>query len=142
MKRSITVLLSVLMIAALMLSGCSKESEPKTLESVVNSDSSIAEDITSSTEGSGVTVDIKENTVTYTYDFANIESITDEVVAQEEFVNQIETALAGQESTFVGVAKTCEEETGVNGVLVKVIYKYKDKELVSSTYDVNGKVED
>lgn len=134
MKRYITLFLSVLVITALLLAGCSKGSETKTLESIVNSDEEVAETIQSSADSSGVVVDVKENTITYTCDISSFDGVTEEIVSDEAFAASFQTSLEAQKDTFVGVCKTLEEDTGIKGVVVKVVYTYGDKEVASASF--------
>ncbi len=134
MKRYVAIALSVVMAAALLLAGCGKESEPKTVESIVSSNDEIASTIKSGAEESGVNVDIKGNTITYSYDISTIDGITDELVEGEEFVKSLEDSLSSQKNSFAGICKTIEEKAEIEGVVVEVVYTYKDKELANVSY--------
>ena len=134
MKKYVAVALSVVMAAALLLVGCGKESEPKTVESIVNSNDEVASTIKSGADESGVQVDVKDNTITYSYDISTVDGITDELAESEEFVKSLENSLSSQKSSFANICKTIEENAEIEGVVVTVVYKYKDKELANVSY--------
>ena len=132
-KRPVTLVLSLLTITALLITGCTKESAPKTVESIVNSDEQIASTIKGGADESGVNVDIKDNNITYSYDISSVDGITEEMLENEEFSKSLQTSLDGQKTHLAGICKSIEEQAGLEGVVVKVVYTYGDKEILSTT---------
>ena len=133
LKEAATLVVSVVTITALLLTGCNKSSEPKTVESLINSNEDIARTIQGGAQESGVNVDIKENTITYSYDISSVDGVTEELLKDEDYVKMFETSLESQKP---GLAKNCaeiEKIAGIEGVVIKVVYTYGDKEVVSTT---------
>ena len=65
------------------------------------------------------TVDVKENTLTYTYEYdQTFDSSTMALMKTE-----MEKAMSSMDSTFESVVDTLEEGSGIDGITVKVIYK-------------------
>lgn len=133
MNKIFTFIMAMLMTASLLMTGCAK-SEPKTLEDIVSTDEEVAEEINKGAADSGIQVDIKDNTVTYTYDISSVEGVTDEMIEDEEFVQSFQKSLDSQASAFADVCASLEKKTGISGVLVNVVYLYGDKEIAKSTY--------
>lgn len=135
MKKYISVVLSLLISISMMLTACSNvEREPDTLESLVSSNQEVAGEINKSAEESGISVDVKDNTVTYTYDVSNVDGVTDEMIEDEDFIKSFQTSLDAQGPSFRDVCSDLEEKTGIQGVSVHVVYLYKDKEIASATF--------
>lgn len=134
MKKFATVLISVLTVSTLILVSCTKESEPKTVESLIKSSDEVATMIQGGASDAGVNVDIKDNAITYSYDMSNVDGVTEEMIANEDFLNSIKTSLDSQKTSNGGICKTIEEKMGIEGVTIKVIYSYGDKELASAEY--------
>ena len=132
-KKATTVFISVLTVTAMLLAGCTKESEPKTVETIVNSNDDIASTIKGAADDSGVKVDIQGNTITYSYDISSVDGITEEMIGDEDFVKSLETSLGAQKSSLANVCTSIKEKKKIEGVVVKVIYSYGDKEIVSTT---------
>ncbi len=115
-KRNLSaavILLSILL--ALMLAGCSQQ--PKTLADAINSDEEARQTI-ESLNSDGLEVAIEENTVVYTYTYP--ETYAPEMV--ELIKPEAEKMLGNQASVFESLASTLEEETGISGIGVRVIY--------------------
>ena len=134
MKKFVAVVVSTLTVAALLLVGCTKESEPKTVESIVNSNEDVAATIQSGADDAGVKIDIKDNTITYSYDISNVDGITDKMMEDEDFVKSIEDSFAVQKDSLANVCKKIEEKADIENVIVKVIYTYNDKEVASTSF--------
>ena len=108
-KKATTVFISVLTVTAMLLAGCSKDSAPKTVESIVNSNEDVATTIKGAADESGVKVDIKDNTITYTYDISSVDGITEEMIGDENFVKSLETSIAGQKTSLANICTSIEE---------------------------------
>lgn len=133
MKKFTAGLVSLLIGVALLLGGCADKT-PKTLEEVVASNEQIAAEISQGTDDSGIQIDIKGNTVTYSYDISSVDGVTEEMLEKEDFLKSFQTSLDAQASTFANVCSTLEEKTGIEGISVNVIYTYGDKEIANATY--------
>lgn len=69
-----------------------------------------------------MTIEIKENQIIYTYTFA--QQLDEDIVEASQ--EQIESSMSSFASTFENIASSCEEETKIKGVTVKVNYLNKD----------------
>lgn len=145
MKKSITVLLSALTVAALLFVGCTKEPEPKTVESIVSSNDDVASTIQSGASEEGVNIDIKENTITYSFDISNIDGVTEELLEDEDYIKSLEDSIDEQKDLHANVCKKIEEKADIEGVIVNVLYTYKGKEVAGASFtsaDVTGEESD
>ncbi|MDD6647942.1 MAG: DUF4854 domain-containing protein [Firmicutes bacterium] len=124
------VIISLMIVMIIMLSGCA--SQPATLEEYISNDEearTTLESVSSSTEG--LEVDVEDNTIIYTYTYDNtLDSSMIESVSQ-----QLEKTIDSSESTFRSMADTLEEESGIDGITIRVIYLNNDgTELVNKEY--------
>lgn len=110
-----SLILSLIMAMAIMFSGCG--SSPTTLEEYVNSDSE-AQEMIDSMSSSGMTIDITDNTLTYTYTYN--QTFDDDIISQ--MAPEMEKTMDSMSSTFEGVAQTLEEGSEIEGITVKVVY--------------------
>lgn len=110
-----SLILSLIMAMAIMFSGCG--SSPTTLEEYVNSDSE-AQEMIDSMSSSGMTIDITDNTLTYTYTYD--QTFDDDIISQ--MAPEMEKTMNSMSSTFEGVAQTLEEGSEIEGITVKVVY--------------------
>lgn len=127
-RKLISGLLIVMLIAmAALFTGCG---EPASLEEWINSDSEAAATLEEmSTDELDVTVE--GNTLVYTYTYAQVidASLVDAVR------QQLDETITNSSSTFTSVADTLEEESGIDGIEVKVIYLNGDgSELLNKTF--------
>lgn len=94
-----------------------------TLEDFVNSDDEVKASIDELNDSEeGMVVEIKGNVVVYTYTFT--EYI--EPDAAEDMREQFATSIEEVAPTFEGVAQGLEEESGIDGISVRVIYLNTD----------------
>lgn len=92
--------------------------ETETLEKYVNNNSDVQAQINSlSTDN--MTVDVVDNTLTYTYTYSQI---IDEA-AVSDISLELEHAMASAETQFKDIRNTLEEESGIDGITVKVVYE-------------------
>ena len=110
-----SLILVLIMAISIVFSGCG--GGPSTLEEYIASDSTAQEQIDSLSTG-GMDVDITGNTLTYTYTYS--QTFDDDTVNQIK--PQIENIMSSQGSTFESISKTLEEESGIEGITVKVVY--------------------
>ncbi|MCR5640746.1 MAG: DUF4854 domain-containing protein [Lachnospiraceae bacterium] len=133
MKKLGTVL-AMAVTAMTLLVGCGA---PANLEEAVANDKEAKEQIDSMASESGVAIDIKENTLTYTYDLGM--ELDDE--QKEAVVEQLDASIASNDSVFVDIAKSLEDETGVSGVQVVVTYTDSNGNAIySATYNSTERV--
>ena len=131
----------MLAIVALLLSGCSGNKTPDTIESLVNSDEELATSIQKQAEAVGCDMDIKDNIITYTFDISTVDGITEELIRSDEFVESLKASIESQDEALSEFCKSVEKETDVEGVVLNVIYKFGDKEIVSSTFSASDQTE-
>lgn len=114
-KITITgILLSLLLAMSLLLAGCGG---PANLQEYISSDEELAQEI-ESYSSSGMTIDVTENTLTYTYKY---DQTFDESTAAA-VGTELEKAMASMGSTFESVKQTLVDETGFEDIVVKIVY--------------------
>ncbi len=89
-----------------------------TFEEYVNADANLQKQLGEIAESNGLEITIKENVMTYIYQFE--ETYDEEQMAA--MMPAIESALAGYQETFSGMAKDLEKATGVSGIKIVVTY--------------------
>lgn len=94
-------------------------------------------------EQAKVTIDVKDNDLIYYYDYSLTSEYTKEQIMTDAVKESIDTSLHNEEmiTNFVNMVTTLEDETGISGIQVYVIYGYEDDVLVSHIYDKNGLVD-
>lgn len=138
-KSLISVIVMMVLLMALIMSSCEKK--PESLEEFVNSNEDSMEDIQKTADESGLKVEIKGNEVTYSYDISDYEGMTEEIAKGDQMKKALEDALNDASDTFTGLCGDLEEESGIEGVTIKVNYTYKDENLITTVYDKSGIVE-
>ena len=133
MKRTVTVLLSVLTISALLFAGCTRETEPKTVETIINTNEKVSEAVNAVAKDTGVDLLIEGNTITYTYDISKVDGITEEMMDDEEFIDSLKTTLKSHEEILANTCKTIEDEAEIEGVQAVARLTYGDKSVVDIT---------
>lgn len=124
------LILTMILAMAVTFAGCGGGGDTKTLEDYVNSDSEAMDQI-DALQQDGMEVNIKGNTVTYTYTFPD----TYEGSNVDLMKSSLEGAMKEAGSEFTKVSDTLEEESGVKEVTIKVVYLNGDgSELYSSEY--------
>ncbi len=130
-SKLFTVALALVMMLSmtLMLTSCG---EPSTLEEYLAEDAELQEQLdTLAASQQDMTVEIKGNQILYTYTMP--QQIEEDLL--EDVKAQFEKAMEGYGSTFEGIASTCEEQTKIKGVTVKVSYLNNDgSEIFSQEY--------
>lgn len=112
LKIAIVSLTIILMLA---FAGCGSAS---TLEEYINSDSEAMEQIETLSENSGLEVNIKDNTLTYTYKFD--QTFTDDQL------KLIKTSTETMDSSMEQLVVSLEDESGISDVTIVVEYLDKD----------------
>ena len=137
-KKESKVLALILMLAmvlsvSMLMTSCG---EPATLEEYVAENADLQEQLDSLAKSqNGMTVEIKENQILYTYTMPQQieEDLLDDVKAQ------FEETMESYGSTFEGIASTCEEQTKISGITVKVSYLNNDgSEIYSQEYSAKS----
>lgn len=109
------VLAIVLMIAlAFTFASCGK----KTLETYVNENDEVKQEIENVGSGTGLDLTIKDNTVTYTYKY-DVTYKDDQIKVMKE---SLEKAITRSESTFQSIISQLEKETEIDGISVVIEY--------------------
>lgn len=110
-----SLIMSMLLAMSLLLAGCG--GGPANLQEYINSDEELAQEIESYST-SGMTIDVTENTLTYTYKY---DQTFDESTAAL-MTTELEKAMSSMSSTFENVRDTLVEETGFEDIVVKIVY--------------------
>ena len=88
------LLLMLALSAAVFMTACKGGTqEPQTLEDFAKNNENIQESIDSAATDSNVVVEIKGNDIIYTFDLANMEEYTNELVHNEQVVGNLQKAL-------------------------------------------------
>lgn len=116
LKKILTsgIILSLILAMAVAFSGCGG---PETLEEYIASDTEAQESI-DSLATSGLEVEVKGNTLTYTYQYdQTFDSATLSLMETE-----LASAMSSMDSTFQSVVDMLEEGSEIDGITVKVVY--------------------
>ena len=138
-KKVLLVLLAMLVGMTMIMTACgggggAAEEEPMTLEKYVQGDASVEEAIDSAMNDSNVLVEIKENSIIYTFDLSSMEGYTEELAKSEEIQAALQSALDSAGGTFGGIAKSIEEASGIAGISTVVNYTWGDEVVVTKTF--------
>ena len=96
-------------------------SQYNTLEDYINSDANVKQQVESTANNSNMTIEVKGNTLTYTYDVANMNVDKDTALSSEMKTN-LESSLDQMSSTFSSLCKQLENATKLDGVSIVVKY--------------------
>ncbi len=137
-KKESKVLALILMLAmvlsvSMLMTSCG---EPSTLEEYLAENEELQEQLNSLAESQeDMTVEIKENQILYTYTMP--QQIEEDIL--EDVKAKFEETMESLGSTFEGIASTCEEETKIKGITVKVTYLNNDgSEIYSQEYEAKS----
>ena len=138
-KKVLLVLLAMLVGMTMIMTACgggggAAEEEPMTLEKYVQGDASVEEAIDSAMADSNVLVEIKENSIIYTFDLSSMEGYTEELAKSEEIQAALQSALESAGGTFGGIAKSIEDASGIAGITTVVNYTWGDEVVVTKTF--------
>ena len=114
----------------------------QTLEEFANTNAEM-KNLLGYNEQAGVTIDVKGNDLIYFYDFSLNSEYTKEQIMTDAVKENIEASLDDEETiaNFVNTVTTLEDQTGISGIQLYVIYGYGDEIIVSHIYDKNGLVD-
>jgi hypothetical protein len=138
-KSLISLLMVFVMMMSVFAASCSKT--PKTIEEYINNDKEAMAEVQDAADTSGLQVSFAENDVIYSFDLANVDGATEEVIKSDVMIEQLNSALDSTGDTFVGLCKQLEEESKIEGIHIVINYTFGDEVLVTKTYDSNGPVE-
>lgn len=132
-KSVLLMLLSVLMIVSMAAFMVSCGGEDPTLESYIAEDEEAKAEIEDMAETNGLDISVVENELTYTYKYD--ETFDADMV--DMLSEQLESAMASMDSTFNGLVTDLEEQSGISGITLVVVYQNGDgSELYRQTYPV------
>ena len=134
MNKSLYRYLSLIIIALMLFSGCSINKDPGTLESMVDSNEELSAAIQSAAADTECSIDIKDNTITYSYDISTLDGVTDEVIKKDAFIESAEASIASQEESLVELCRSIEEMTGISGIVVNLRYTYGKKKVSAASF--------
>ncbi|MBQ1395902.1 MAG: DUF4854 domain-containing protein [Eubacterium sp.] len=131
-KMTAVLLIAVLAVSMLAMAGCSVEQKnPTNLEEYVEANEEMKAQIEETAEASDLEITIEKNTITYKFSYT--ETLKDNEI--EEMHKALEASLAEQKATFNDLAASLEEETGLTGIQVVLVYvEGAGKELYTATY--------
>ena len=133
-KKSIICLVLVLVLACMALTACgggSGEKADPTLESWM---AEHPEEMDEVEVEEGMEVSFEGNNLIYKYDLSTLDGVTEETANSDVLIDALKDGLANEEETFKGVASDLEEETGITGISVTVIYTFGETVLVEQTF--------
>ena len=133
----------VMAVATVMcFSACGKKEAP-TLESYMNDHPEVRAEIDEklgADEYKGVTVDFSGNDMTYNFDLANMDGMTEEYAKSDEAKKLLDEGLAGQTEAFVSTANTVlqavrDDGAEIEKVNVIVNYNYGDTLITTASFE-------
>ena len=136
-SKIFAVLLSLVMVmpATALLTSCS--SDPATLEDYIADhpeEQKAMDDAVASYEQDGMSVDVQIKGNEIIYSFKYDETFDEDTV--EQLKSYFEGAMGGVSAVFEGIAKSCEEQTEIEGITVQVLYlNGDDSEIFSQTFE-------
>ena len=138
-KKVLFVLLAMLVGMTMIMTACggsggAAEEEPMTLEKYVQGDPEVQQSIDQAMNDSNVLVEIKENSIIYTFDLSTMDGYTEEIAKTEEVKAALQSALDSAGGTFGGIAKSIEDTSGLTGITTVVNYTWGDELVVTKTY--------
>ncbi len=129
-KLTALLLIAIFAVTALVMTGCGPEA-PTTLEEYIAQDEEMKAEIEQAAANNELEITVKENNLEYKFSYK--EELKDEEV---ELMNKTLTeAIEAQKDTFTNLVTSLEEETGLTGISVTLIYTDgAGKELYSITF--------
>lgn len=121
-KSMVKKLLALLLCCVLVVMTMTSCGSPSTLEEYVADNAEVADQIDSVAASSGMEIEIKDNTLTYIYKYD-----TTYTAEQVDYMKGImDSALDNMASTFESLGTQLEDETGIDGIVIKVLYQNGD----------------
>ena len=117
------------------------EEEIETLETIINNDSSLKEQVASGSGQEGLTIEVKDNDINYIFDMTAISDLSEEQLKDPAMIEALDNALDEGKDQFINLCTTLEDQTGLEGIHMIVTYTYKEDVLTTRTFDKNGVVE-
>lgn len=103
----------------------------------VNPDARIQ--IEQSVQDTNVDVFVSENNLIYRYDLSKVDGMSETAAKDAETISSLEDSLDSGDSRFIELCQKLEDDTGIRGISVTVLYTYGEDKLTSRTYTANGK---
>lgn len=103
----------------------------------VNPDARIQ--IEQSVQDTNVDVFVSENNLIYRYDLSKVDGMSETAAKDAETISSLEDSLDSGDSRFIELCQNLEDDTGIRGISVTVLYTYGEDKLTSRTYTANGK---
>lgn len=88
-------------------------------------------------EEKGVEIKIDGNTLYYIYDLSQTD-IDEEKAKSTEIQTLLQESVDKQKPIYTRIAKTIEDSTGLNGVIVVLRYTYNDETIIEQTFTSAG----
>lgn len=121
-KSMVKKLLALLLCCVLVVMTMTSCGSPSTLEEYIAENPEAEEGIDSVAASSGMEIEIKDNTLTYIYKYD-----TTYTAEQVDYMKGImDKALDNMSSTFESLGTQLEDETGIDGIVIKVLYQNGD----------------
>ena len=117
------------------------EEEIETLETIINNDSSLKEQVASGSGQEGLTIEVKDNDINYIFDMTAISDLSEEQLKDPAMIEALDNALDEGKDQFINLCTTLEDQTGLEGVHMIVTYTYKEDVLTTRTFDHTGPAE-
>lgn len=137
-SKIFAVLLSLVMVmsATVALTSCGSD-EPNTLEKYIADhpeEQKAMDDAVASYAQDGMAVDVQFKGNTIIYSFKYDETYDEDTV--EQMKSYFDGAMESVGSVFENIAKTCEEQTEIEGITVQVLYlNGDDSEIYNKTFE-------
>ncbi len=129
MKRRLGLILAAAALMCFIFTACGA---PKTLEEFMANDSDAMAQLESmEDQNKGLDIEIKDNTITYTYDISELGYSKSTAKAAKD---QIQKSLDSSSDSYTSLAAQLEEESGLSGIEIVVNYTYKDSAIASGTF--------
>lgn len=138
-KNKLLLMMVVVLSMAMALCACGSSSEETTesatLEQYVAENPEFMDTINEYVKGEeALNVYVKENDITYEYDFSKMEGFSEALLADDVLAEKLEEELEAQKDTFISICETMETEADIENVNVIVKYCYGDTEIMSRTF--------
>ena len=129
------IIITMTLIAAMLLASCGKSGSPSDLESFINSNPEVVEEINSkAAQEQGLSVEISGNEIIYTYDLSQVENAKEDELKDKDMIDRLGKGTDELKDGYVSMCQTLEQISGIKGIKAVVRYTYGDEELLSKTY--------
>ena len=120
----LVLLVSLLTVMTLFMASCGSDT-PATLEDYFNSNEELLQEIEANSTD-GMEIDVTDDTLSYMYKYdQSFDEATTELMSAE-----LEKAVSSMDSTFTSLRDSLVEDTGFENVVIKIIYKDADDDIL------------